>query len=68
VVHTTGGQCVYRGRTMREAHTGLHISNAQFDALVEDLVAPLNRYGVPEREKGELPGALGGMRGEIVGR
>jgi len=68
ICQATGGPCVYRGRGMREAHRGLNLTNAHFDALVEDLVAALNRYNVPDREKNELVGALGGMRGDIVGQ
>jgi hemoglobin len=67
ICQSTGGPCVYRGRTMREAHTGMHVTDAQFDALVGDLVAALDRFNVPEREKTELLNALGGMRRDIVG-
>jgi hemoglobin len=51
---------------MPEAHRGLSLTDAHFDALVEDLVASLDAHRVPAREKGELLSALGGMRGEIV--
>ncbi|HXY19736.1 MAG TPA: group 1 truncated hemoglobin, partial [Gemmatimonadales bacterium] len=58
--------CRYTGRSMTEAHAGMKITDADFDALVSDLVAALNRAGVAEREKGELVGILGGLRGQIV--
>ncbi len=64
----TGGPCVYRGRTMPEAHRGLALTDAHFDALVEDLVSALDAHRVPAREKGELLGALGGLRPQIVGQ
>jgi hypothetical protein len=38
----------------------------EFDSLVEDLVATLGEFNVPEAEKGELLGVLGPLRGEIV--
>jgi len=63
-----GGPCVYSGRTMREAHTGLNLSDDNFNALVQDLVAALARFNVPAQEKSELLTALSGMRGDIVGR
>jgi len=63
----TGGPCVYSGRTMRETHTGLNLTDDNFNSLVQDLVAALDRFNVPAREKGELLTALGGMRGDIVG-
>jgi hemoglobin len=64
----TGGPCTYTGKDMVTVHTGMHITDAQFDALVEDLVKSLDKYKVPAQEKGELLGALGGMRGDIVGK
>jgi hemoglobin len=64
----TGGPCTYTGKDMVTVHTGMNITDAQFDALVEDLVKALDELGVGETEKGELLGALGGMRGDIVGK
>ena len=62
----TGGPCVYSGRDMKSAHAGMKITNAQFDALVGHLVATLDKFKVPEQEKGELLSVLGPMRGDIV--
>lgn len=62
----SGGPCTYTGRDMKAAHTGMAITNEQFDALVGDLVTTLNKFNVPEREKKELLGALGPMRKDIV--
>ncbi len=52
---------------MLTAHAGMNITDAEFNALVEDLVAALDQYYVPEQEKNELLGALGGMKDQIVG-
>lgn len=68
ICQATGGPCTYTGRSMVAAHTGMNLTNAHFDALVEDLVRALDRFNVPAREKNELLTALGGMRREIVGR
>ena len=64
----SGGPCLYTGRDMRTAHAGMGISNADFDALVGDLVATLNKFKVPDREKNELLSVLGPMRKDIVER
>jgi len=64
----TGGPCRYTGRTMREAHAQLNVTNADFDALVEDLVASLDHFSVGAREKTELLAILGPLRREIVTR
>jgi hemoglobin len=62
----TGGGCRYYGRTMRAAHADLDIKEEHFNALVEDLIAALDRYQVPEREKNELLALLGPMKRDIV--
>jgi hemoglobin len=67
ICSATGGPCVYSGRSMRVTHTGLNLTDDHFNALVQDLVAALDRFNVPAREKGELLGALGGMKADIVG-
>jgi len=64
----TGGPCRYTGRTMKEAHAQLNVTNADFDALVEDLAASLDHFHVGAREKSELLGMLGRMRRDIVTR
>jgi hemoglobin len=62
----SGGPCTYEGRSMREAHRGMGVRNADFDALVEDLVKSLNKFNVPSREQNELLGLLGPMRKDVV--
>jgi hemoglobin len=47
---------------MKTTHAGMAIANEEFDALVTDLVASLNKYKVPEREQNELLSALAPMR------
>ena len=65
---TSGGPCKYRGKDMKTAHKGMGISDADFGALVEDLVKALDKFHVGATEKNELLGALGGMKGDIVGQ
>jgi hemoglobin len=66
ICEASGGPCKYAGRDMKTTHAGMQISGGEFDALVENLVATLNKYRVGEREKKELLGALGPMKGDIV--
>lgn len=68
ICEATGGPCKYTGRSMPEAHRGMNITDAEFGALVEDLVTSLDKFRVPAPEKGELLSALGGLKGQIVGR
>lgn len=63
----TGGPCRYSGRDMKSAHAGMNVTEAEFTALVEDLVKTLDKYKVPTKEKSELLGILGPMKQDIVG-
>jgi hemoglobin len=64
----SGGPCQYKGKTMLAAHQGMNITDAEFTALVEDLVASLNQFSVPDKEKNELLAILGPMKSDIVGK
>ncbi|MDP9245136.1 MAG: group 1 truncated hemoglobin [Chloroflexota bacterium] len=66
VCEATGGPCRYTGRGMRDAHQGMSVTTAEFNALVEDLVATLNGFKVPKAEQDELLGILGPLKTEIV--
>jgi hemoglobin len=68
VCEATGGPCRYTGRDMRAAHAGTRISDAEFDALVEDLVRSLDKLRVPTVEQRALLGLLGGLRPQVVGQ
>lgn len=62
----TGGSCTYAGRDMKTTHAGMKITNGDFNALVEDLVAALDKFKVPAKEKEELLALLGPMKKDIV--
>ena len=62
----SGGPCTYTGKDMKTAHAGMGLANADFDALVEDLVKALDTAGVPQKEKDDLLAVLGPMRTDIV--
>jgi hemoglobin len=62
----TGGPCVYIGRDMKSAHQGMGITEADWNASVGHLVATLDKFKVPEREKKEVLGAISGLKNDIV--
>jgi hemoglobin len=66
VCQATGGPCKYKGMDMSAAHKGRGITGPAFDAVVEDLVATLNKFNVPEREKRDLLALLGPLKSAVV--
>ena len=66
VCNATGGPCPYKGLSMKESHKKMAVTKGEFNALVEDLVATLDKFKVPEKEKGELLAALGPLAKDIV--
>ncbi|MEW6414803.1 MAG: group 1 truncated hemoglobin [Pseudomonadota bacterium] len=68
ICEATGGPCKYTGRDMKTAHAGMGVTDAHFNALVENLVKSLDKFKVPEKEKSELLAALAAMKGDIVAK
>ncbi len=66
VCEAAGGPCKYKGRDMKSAHAGMDISNADFNALVEDLTKSLSKFKVAKADQDQLLGILGPMRSQIV--
>jgi hemoglobin len=66
ICEASGGPCKYKGKDMKTAHAGMGISSADFDALVGDLVATLDKFMVKDGDKQALLGVLGPMKKDIV--
>lgn len=65
-VRVTGGPCKYTGRTMKEAHQHLNITQAQWDAMVADFKTTLDKFKVPQSEQQELITIVGSTKNDIV--
>ena len=66
ICEASGGPCKYEGKDMRHAHAGMGIQEAQFNALVEDLVGALDKFKVAEADKAVLLSVLGPMKPDLV--
>jgi len=62
----TGGPCIYIGRSMKTSHAGLGITESDWDLTVKHLVATLDKFKVPEKEKKELLTIASSLKGDIV--
>src|SRR2546426_1088799 len=68
ICDATGGPCSYLGRDMKTAHKGMQITDAEWNATVENLVKALDKNKVDPKDKSELLGMLGPMKADIVGQ
>ena len=62
----TGGPCIYNGRDMKTTHGGLGITEADWDAAAKHLAASLDKFKVPEKEKGEILAFVTTLKKDIV--
>ena len=68
ICEAAGGPCKYKGKDMKAAHAGMGVGGGDFDALVGDLVATLDKLKVKEADKNALLGVLGPMKKDIVSK
>lgn len=58
----------YQGRGMREAHATLNLTDAHFDAVLENLADALMELGVTETLVAEVGAAAEALRPVVLGR
>jgi hemoglobin len=63
-----GGPVQYLGRDMKTSHDGLNISEADWMAFEEHVVATLRNLGVSGREYDEVMAATLSLKGDVVAR
>jgi hemoglobin len=68
VCAAAGGPCSYLGKEMKAAHQGMKITEAEWNATVEDLVKALDKKNVTKADQQELLNLLAPMKADIVGQ
>lgn len=68
ICDATGGPCSYLGKDMKTTHQGMKITEAEWNATVENLVKALDKNKVDAKSKDELLAVLGPMKKDIVGQ
>ena len=61
------GPCLYTGDSMLATHQGMFISDAEFNAVVEDLITAMERATVPLPAQNRLLARLAALKSEIAG-
>lgn len=68
ICEATGGPCSYVGRDMKTAHTGMKISDAEWNATVENLTKAMTKHNVGANDQQAVIEILAPMKQDIVGR
>jgi hemoglobin len=66
VCQVAGGPEKYTGRTMKEAHQHLNITDREWQAMVADFRKSLGKFKVPEREQKDLITIVESTKKDIV--
>lgn len=61
------GPCLYTGDSMVQVHAGMQISSPEFNAVVENLIAAMDKTGISLPAQNKLLNRLAGLRPEIMG-
>lgn len=68
ICNLSGGDCKYTGRSMAEAHKGLHLANVQFNAVAEGLQTAMEQQHYPYSLQNRLLALLAPMQRDVVTR
>ena len=66
VCQLAGGPCVYNGPSMKEAHSSMDVTRADFNALVEVLQVSMDARGIPFTRQNQLLALLAPMHRDVI--
>src|SRR3972149_2904010 len=66
VCWAAGGPQLYTGRSMRDSHKDLMITDAEWQAFLEDFQQTLDKFSVPQSEQEELKAIVASTKADIV--
>jgi hemoglobin len=68
ICNLSGGGCEYTGLPMEEAHSGMAIGEAQFNAFVEDARDAMSSIGLAVATQNRLLALLAPMHKDVIGK
>lgn len=66
ICEAAGGPQKYTGRSMKESHAHLNITEGEWQAMEKDFLASLKQFTVPEKEQNELVTIVRSTKKDIV--
>jgi len=64
--HAAGGPQRYTGRSMRDSHIHLKITEGEWQAFMDDLSQTLDKFQIPAAERAEIVAIVQSTKGDIV--
>jgi hemoglobin len=62
----SGGPAQYTGRSMRETHRGMNITDAEYAAAVDDILGALRNHGIDAATQDEVRNIALALKGDII--
>lgn len=66
ICQSSGGDCTYSGKNMKDAHKGMKIKEDEWNAFLADLKAALDENNVAGDDQADLMALLGPMHDDMV--
>lgn len=64
----SGGPETYAGRSMLEAHRGMNINEAEYMAVMDDIMSVLQKHGIEESARNDVLAITFGLKSDIIKR
>lgn len=62
----SGGTAQYTGRTMRDSHRGMNISEAEYMAAIDDILAAMRQHNIDEQTLKDVLAIAYSLKGDIL--
>lgn len=62
----SGGTVQYTGRSMPDTHRGMNISETEYIAVIDDILAALRKRGIDEQTQKDVLAIAYSLKGEIL--
>jgi len=62
----SGGTAQYAGRSMPDAHRGMNISEAEYMAAIDDILAALRKHNIDEQSQKDVLAIAYSLKGDII--
>ena len=62
----SGGPAQYTGRSMRDAHQGMNISEQEYLAAMDDIISALGRHAIDQATKNDVIAILYSLKNDII--